>query len=144
MDAVRRAIGGWLLGTPAITQLLGAPTGVYHRRAPVDAVDPFVIFHRQAAGDDDRTFDGSPLVRDLWTIRAVSRRSSAETAHDLSAAEDIAAAIHQAMHWATIPVEGFSVSNIVRTQQIDYGEPDGAEHYEHIGAIYRFDLTPQT
>jgi hypothetical protein len=136
MDPVRQAIATKLLATSAVTNLLSSPTAVYHRRAPVEAVTPYVLFHRQSANHDEYTFDGHGVTNDLWTVRAVDRTFEA------GVAEDIAVAIDAALHWATLTVTGYQPPVVTKQLTVDYGEPDGAEQFTHQGGMYRLKLVP--
>lgn len=135
MDPVRAAIASRLLATPAVTSLLGAANNVFHRVAPRAAIPPYVVFHRQAE-TDNWTFAGQPLERDLWTVKAICRGSSA------TQAEDIAKAITAALNDAPITVDGYALLNLRRESKVDYGERDGEETWHHCGAIFRVDIDP--
>lgn len=139
MDPVRRAIASKLLADPAVTGKLAATNAVYHRHAPPDAIPPYVILHRQTGTDRDWTFDGQALTEDVWVVKGIDRSSQSRTS---STAEDIAAAIHASLHYADLTITGYTLGTIRRTVIVDYGEPDGAEHYAHVGGIYQLELTP--
>lgn len=132
MDPVRDALHDRLLATPAVTSLLGAANNIFHRVAPRNATPPYVVMHRQAE-TDNWTFAGQPLERDVWTVKAISRGSSAP-------AEDIAKAITAALNDAPISVAGYALLNLRREAKVDYGEIDSGEVWHHCGATYRLDI----
>lgn len=134
VDPIRVAIRSALIATPAVTSLLGTPTNIFHRVAPRNAAPPYVVFHRQAE-TDNWTFDGPPLERDLWLVKAISRGAS-------DAAEDIAAAINTALNDAALNVDDYVLLNIRRESKVDYGERDDETTWSHCGAIYRIDVQP--
>jgi hypothetical protein len=136
VDPVRQAIASKLLADPAVTGKLGAANAVYHRRAPVNATYPLIIMNRQSGTDEDYAFDGRGLVRDVWLVKAVDRSFLS------GAAEDIAAAIDRSLHFADLTITGYNVGPITRRSRVDYGEPDGAEQYVHVGSLFRLDLQP--
>lgn len=135
MDPVRAALFARLSATPAVTSQLGAANNIFHRVAPRTATPPYVVMHRQAE-TDNWTFAGQPLERDMWTVKAISRGSSA------SQAEDIAKAITAALNDAPITVEGYALLNLRRESKVDYGEIDGTDQYSHVGGIFRVDIDP--
>jgi hypothetical protein len=135
MDPVRKAIFDRLSATPAVTSQLGAVTNIFHRVAPRAAVPPYVVMHRQAE-TDNWTFAGQPLERDMWTVKAICRGSSA------TQAEDIAKAITTALNDAAITVDGYALLNLRRESKIDYGEQADAETWHHAGGIFRVDIDP--
>ena len=128
-DPVRAGLVARLLATPAVTDLLGAPGGVFHRRAPRAAVPPFVVLHRQA-GTDNWTFSGAPLERDVWTVKAICRGSSS------APADELAKQITLALNDAPITVDGYAVLYLRRESRIDFGEVDGADQYHHCGGLW--------
>lgn len=138
MDPVRQAIAAKLLSDPAVTGKLAASNAVYQRRAPVNAPHPLIIIHRQAETDEDYTFDGKGLERDLWVVKAVA--SSATSSAPDTQAESIAAAIQASLHFADLTVTGYGVVKPTRRLKVDYGEPDGAEQFVHLGGMYALEL----
>lgn len=134
MDPVRDALHDRLAATPAVTSLLGAANNIFHRVAPRNATPPYVVMHRQAE-TDNWTFAGQPLERDLWTVKAISRGSSA-------AAEAIAKQVTAALNDAPITVDGFALLNLRRESKVDYGEVADGEQWHHCGALYRVDIDP--
>ena len=134
-DPVRMAIAARLLATSAVTSQLGAANNVFHPKAPRNAVPPYIVIHRQAE-TDEWTFAGAPSERDLWTVKAINRGSSA------SSAEDIRAAVTTALNDAPITVTGFALLQLRRMSKFDYPEVDDGEQFNHCGAIFRVDVDP--
>lgn len=135
MDEIRHAIVQRLEATPAVTSLLGAPNNVFHRIAPRGAIPPYVVLHRQAE-TDEWTFSGPALEHDLWTVKAICRGSKSD------AADDIAQAITVALNDAPISVVGYRLLYLRRESKIDFGEPDGADFWHHVGSLWRLDADP--
>lgn len=134
-DPIRVALVQRLLATPAVTSLLGVSNGVFHRVAPRNAPPPYVVLHRQA-GTDSWTFNGAPLERDLWTIKAICRGSESEQA------DAIAAAVTVALNDAPLAIDGYALLYLRRESKIDYGEVSDGEQFHHVGALYRLDADP--
>lgn len=134
-DPVRAALVARLLATPAVTGLLGAANGVFHRRAPRGAVPPYLVLHRQA-GTDNWSFAGQPLERELWTVKAIGRGSSS------APADELAKQVTLALNDAPITVAGYAVLNLRRESKLDYAETDGENQYHHVGGIFRVDIAP--
>ena len=111
-----------------------AATGVYHRRAPQGAEPPYIVFFKQA-GTPVHTFT-NPLSSELWTVKAISLGSSSSTA------EAIAAEIDAVLHDADLSINGHDHLYLRRESDIDYGEPDGADQYQHVGGVYRLYTEP--
>lgn len=134
MDEVRRALYEKLTGTPAVTGLLSAPDQVWHQRAPVDALPPFVVFHRQS-GTRDWTYRLHTRPQ-LWLVKAVDRGGSA------SQAEAIDAAVEAALNDAALTVTGQSLLVLRRGSDVEFDEPDGGETFHHVGGLYRLVTQP--
>lgn len=134
LDPVRKALYDKLVATTGLTGQLSSPTAIYHRRAPVDADPPFVIFHRQS-GRSRWTFRTS-WRDELWLIKGVCRGRSATDA------EEIDAAIEAALNDAVLAVTGYTHLLLRRTNAVDYGEDDGAETFHHCGGLYRLAVQP--
>lgn len=136
MSATRTAIYGRLTATSAITSLLSAPGAIYHRIAPSNTSSAFIVFHKQA-GTPRWAMAGDPLDTDLWLIKAVCAGGSA------TAAENIAAAVDDAMNDAPLSITGRNLLYVRRESDVDFGEVDGGEQWHHVGAIFRL-TTEQT
>lgn len=131
MDPVRDAIHDHLAADSTLTALLGdGAEGIHHRKAHRGARTPMVIFNRQA-GTPTWTFGGIGFESGVWLIKAVSRDNSASTV------EDIAARLDLILNDAAITISGQSLLLLRRESDVDYGEQDGADSYQHRGGLYR-------
>lgn len=136
MNPIGDALHDHLAATSALTALLpDGAGGIYHRVAPRTAQTPYVLFDR-VSGIREWTFDGPPLLNDLWLVKAVDRASTARHA------EDVAAEIEAALTDAPLTISGRALLTCRPTSDIDYGEPDGAETYHHAGANYALTTDP--
>lgn len=102
----------------------------YYQRAPQDATTPMVIFSKQS-GDRVLAFAGNDVKPQVWLVKAVSREDSA------SAAEDIDARVETVLNGATLIITGHNHLYLRRESDVTYPEDDGAETYQHVGALYR-------
>lgn len=135
MNTIRSGLYSKLAGDTTLGALLASPTAIYHRRAPQTARTPFVIFHKQA-GTPSWTFAGPPLLTELWMVKIIDRSSSA------SAAENAAARVVELLTDATLVTAGKRLLYIRHESDVDYGEDDGAELYQHVGALWRVITEP--
>lgn len=134
MNPLRDAIFDLLAADAALTGLIGA-NNVWHRKAPRDATEPFVVFSK-SAGRDEYTFGGRAFEPQLWLVKAVDRSRSA------SVAENIAARIDTLLTDANLSLSSGSVLYVKRDTHVDFGEQDGADAYQHVGGIFRITTAP--
>ena len=131
MDGLRAAAFSKLNGDGTLTALLATTTSIYHRRMPLDAAFPSVIFNKQS-GTPMWTFGGPPISNQVWLFKAIDKSTSA------SKAEDIDKRIGTVF---TDPVMALSDGTLLylrRESDVDYEEgsdPDFAIH--HVGGLYR-------
>lgn len=65
MDGFRAALFSALNGASGVTSLLATTSSIFHRRAPLDAGFPFILFNKQT-GTPTWSFEGPPLDDQLW------------------------------------------------------------------------------
>jgi hypothetical protein len=134
MNPVRAALYSRLSGDATLTGLLSAQAAIYHQIAPQDAAYPLIVFQRQD-GRPDWTF-GDHMQRDLWTVRAIDRATSA------SDAEAIADRIDVLLNDAPLVVNGRALLYLRRESDVDFSEQDGADTLRHVGGVYRVVTDP--
>lgn len=131
MDGFRVALFAKLNGDAELTNMLATTTSIFHRRAPLNAGFPFIIFQKQS-GTPVWAFSGRPLDNQLWLIKAIDRAASASKAEDIFKRFDLV---------LTDPVLILSDGLLLflrRESDIDYDEgedPDNIIH--HVGGSYR-------
>lgn len=130
MNPLRQAIFDALAGDATLTALLSAPTAIHHRKAPREAMPPFVVFQK-LAGTNAPLFQGARITREMWLAKALDLSSSASTA------EDIAKAIDNVLHSTTLTLSTGAIAVLMNDSDVDYDEMDGADQWQHVGAIYR-------
>lgn len=131
MDGFRAAVFTKLNGDSELTALLATATAIYHRRAPSGAAFPFVIYNK-SAGTPLWSFNGNPLVNQVWLFKAVDRSRSA------SKAEDIDKRIDVVLTDAVMDLSDGTLLYLRRESDVDYDEgtdPDYIVH--HVGGLYR-------
>jgi len=139
MDPFRQAIHTFLTAQAPVTGLLGdGSDGIYHRRAPVSAADPLVVFERRT-GIDRYLFGTGELLEETWAVRAIVKEAEGK---GVALAEQIAAAIDDALHDAQLLVVDHRVLWLRRLSMIDYEEPDGQTRFHHCGGVYRLASEP--
>jgi hypothetical protein len=130
VNPVRDAIYDRLAAHAPLTALLSSPTAIHHRKAPRETVPPFVVFNKQA-GMWEHAFQGGRITREMWLVKAIDDGPSA------SLAEDVAKAIDGALNGVTLTLSTGDPAYVLHSTDIDYDEQDGAEQWQHVGAIYR-------
>lgn len=135
MNETREAIYEALTGDATLTALLATPTSVFHQIAPQTASTPYVVFHRQD-GRPVWQFASASVQRDVWTIKAIDKSSSA------SKAEDIAKRIDLVLTDTALQIDDATCLAIYREADIDYPETVGADTYRHAGGLFRVVTQP--
>ncbi len=130
MNLVRDALHDRLAGDAALNVMLSAPGAIYHRRAPVTAATPLVVFDKNSGTPSYMLSAADGLDRQVWLVKGIDRSGSA------SVAEDIAARTRALLHNHPLVVSGRPVAEVRRVSDVDYGESDGAELYQHVGGLY--------
>jgi hypothetical protein len=131
VNGLRAAVFSALNGDPTLNELLATTTSIYHRRAPLDATFPFIIFNKQS-GVPIWAFEDPPIANEVWLFKGIDRALSS------SRAEDIDKAINNVL---TDPVMSLSDGTLLymrRDSDVDYEEgtdPDTLIH--HVGGLYR-------
>jgi len=130
MNVLEEAIYDRLAGDSAITALVS--TRIYRQAAPQDAVLPYLIYQLQGGGDENLTPTES--TNHVYQVRAVSQVSNDE-------AGDIAQAVHDQLHKATITVTGWTNYWTAAISDIELVETDqsGVRRW-HRGNMYRIRL----
>lgn len=143
MDPVRRAMMRRLSEDAAITTLLAdGAGGIWHRKAPLDAQAPLVIFDRVDSHDLQATFGGARWEDQLWLVKAIARDDVGSDASATGIVEDLSDAIDALLHDNALPVDGHIVLWLRREQRVEYGDPDGLVTWQHAGGLYRLKLEP--
>jgi Protein of unknown function (DUF3168) len=130
MDGFRTAVYAKLNGDNTLTSLLATTTSIYHRRAPLDANFPLIIFSKQS-GVPIWCFDGEPLANQLWIFKGVDRAESA------SRAEDIDKRIGQVLTDPVMTLSDGTLLYMRRESDVDYEEGDSDILIHHVGGSYR-------
>lgn len=126
------ALYGKLSATPAITSLLSSATAIYAKQAPLGAEMPYIVFGVQAGGRDNRYAGDHDDV--YYTVKAVADAA----ANGALVAEQIADAIEEALHEATLTVEGSWTNRHTQVMSdIAYVETFNEVTYVHAGRIVR-------
>jgi Protein of unknown function (DUF3168) len=131
MDGFRAAVFAKLNGDATLTALLATTTSIYHRRAPLNAAFPFIVFNKQS-GIAVWTAKGNPFDDQLWQFQAVDRSDSS------SRAEDISKRISVILTDPVMSLTDGSLMYLRRESDVDYEEgtdPDYLIH--HVGGLYR-------
>lgn len=131
MDGFRAAVFARLNGDQALTDLLATTTSIYHRRAPLSAAFPYIIFSKQS-GVAEYAFTGSPLDNQLWLFKGVDRSPAS------SKAEDINKRICAVLDDPPMVLSDGTLLYMRRESDVDYEEgsdPDQLIH--HVGSLYR-------
>jgi hypothetical protein len=130
VNPTRSALVTALASDPAVTSKLSSSGAIYHRMAPASARTPYVLFSKQA-GSRQNVFGGGGVTEEAWLVKAVDQNGSA------SRAEDIAIAINQTLDGTTLPLSNGLTAYLLHETDVDYGEMDGDQTIQHVGAIYR-------
>lgn len=133
--AVRRAIYGKLSGDTTLTNLLGTAApgytkSIYYQQAPEKAGFPYVVFSKQSS--TPRYALGARLYdNDLWLIKAVDRRDTADTA------DAIASRLDALLTDSTLSISGKTQLYLRRESDVDYPENSDGVVYHHAGSLFR-------
>lgn len=127
MNPVRAALAKILKEDDDLKAL--ASGGVFHRKADAGVKPPYVIFHK-AAGNPLWALDGSPMDKDVWLVKGVGERETAE---------DIDARCKEILNGATLEIEGKVHQDLRHITDVDYDEISDGERYNHVGAEYKLD-----
>jgi hypothetical protein len=133
--AVRRAIYGKLSGDTTLTNLLGTAApgytkSIYYQQAPEKAGFPYVVFSKQSS--TPRYALGARLYdNDLWLIKAVDRRDTAD------GADAIASRLDALLTDASLSISGKTQLYLRRESDVDYPETSDGVVYHHAGSLFR-------
>lgn len=129
MNALDAAIFAKLTGDASLLALIN---GVYHRSAPANVVEPFLIFAEQS-GVDSQVFGGRLATNRLYLVKMVDKSASAQRA---GTAYERADAV---LENQPLTISGHvEVHRLHREQTVEYDEPGPAgETYQHVGGRYR-------
>ncbi len=133
---VRRSIYGKLAGDSTLTNLLataaqGHTKAIYHDPAPQGAAYPFVVFFKSSGMPTEAFGAPSALETDVWTVKAVDRSTTADTA------EAIAARIKALLNDATLSIAGATCLYLRRQSDVEFPDVVDGVAYRHAGATYR-------
>ena len=134
--AIRRAIYGKMAGDTTLTAMLGTPPagyskGIYYQQAPEGAQYPYVIFSKQA-GTPSYAMSARAFENDVWLIKGVDRRDTADTV------DAIASRLDALLTDATLSISGSTPHYLRRESDVDYSETSDGVLYRHAGAYFRF------
>lgn len=129
---VRRGIYGAITASTAVTAQLSGTAAVYFGQAPQDADFPLVIFHKDA-GNPHYTFaqGSSAYDEEVWTVKAVDRGSTADTA------DAIAYSLDALLIDGSLSISGRQLMYLRRESDVSYLETTDGVTYFHSGARYR-------
>lgn len=122
MKSIRRALTGQL------SPLVGGR--VYDDVAPQTATYPLIVLHLMD-GTDEYTFGGRSHEPHVWLVKAIDKSGSADTA------DDLAAAIDDALTDQTLLIPGRTQLYLRRRTTVRFTEVDGDITYRHSGATFR-------
>jgi hypothetical protein len=131
MNPVRDALYDRLAAAGALTALLSTSTAIHHRRAPLNAITPFVVFDKSSGIPTWAMSSQKRIETDVWLVKGVTRGSNA------SLAEDIAEQIDVALTDADLVIGNHWHLFLRKQADVEYGEPDATEMYHHVGGMYR-------
>lgn len=133
--AVRRAIYGKLSGDTTLTNLLGTAApgytkSIYYQQAPEKAGFPYVVFSKQSS-TPRYALGGRLYDNDLWLIKAVDRRDTADGADAISSRLDAL------LTDASLSISGKTQLYLRRESDVDYPENSDGVVYHHAGSLFR-------
>lgn len=131
MDSFRASLIAKLNSDATLTAMLATTTSIYHRRAPLNAAFPYIVFDKQSSVPE-WSAAGPPMDNQLWQIKGVDRSPSA------ARAEDIAKRIMQVLTDPVLTLNDGTLLYMRKESDIDYGEdtdPDQPIH--NVGGSYR-------
>ena len=120
--------------TTAFANASGTAPVVYEGIAPVDAVEPYVVFAFVTAPSVNTISGDTVMVRPYVDVQAVCEGGS------FSPLTPIATAIQTALHGKRYQsTDDGSVFSCTRTDSLRYTEATGGKVYRHLGATYRIE-----
>jgi hypothetical protein len=131
MNGFRAAMWAALNGDASLTRLLATTSSIYHRRAPLAAGFPFILFAKQS-GAPSWSFKGPPLDSEVWIVQGIDRAPSAATA------EDISTQIDTVLTDPNLTLSDGTLMYCRRQSDVDFEEgsdPDALIH--HVGGLYQ-------
>lgn len=128
--AVRQGIYTKLNVASVTTQLAQGSASLIHSVASPSATYPLVIFNQQA-DTVTSAFGGDHFDSQVWLVKAVVKGGSS------SAAEDIAKAIADVLHFQPLTIAGADHMYLARENGVTYTETVAGEQFRHHGANYR-------
>ncbi len=128
--AVRQALYTKLNVAAVTTSLASGSASLFHSVAPSNAVYPLVIFNEQA-GTPTHTFGGDHFDAQVWLVKAITKGGSSSTA------EDVDAAIADALDFQPLNISGADHMHLQREGAVAYAEVISGETYRHHGHLYR-------
>lgn len=122
------------LGTAGTLGTLGI-TGVYRLQAPQGSVEPYVVFQQQA-GVDSYTFNARDARSLVYLVKVVDVGPSGLRA--AQAAERVDFLLTD----KALSVTNWNNLRLRRESDVEYTEIDNGKSYQHIGALFRVDVSP--
>ena len=131
MSRVPEALYAKLTTTAAVTNLLSDPAAVFEKKAPAEALPPYVVFQKYD-GRPERTYGASAnrIDKEIWIVKAICEGETSVPA------DRIAEAIDTALDHQDRVIAGRSTLIVERQSDLDYPEQDGGVTYHHVGALY--------
>jgi hypothetical protein len=108
-NPIRKALKDKLVNDEALKTLA---TGVFHKEAKPGAEMPYIIFFK-SSGVPEWAFDGPPMDKETWTIKAVGKRSDAEK---------LDRRCKKLLNGSTLAIEGKVHQDIRHIGDIDFDE----------------------
>jgi hypothetical protein len=131
MDGFRAAVMAKLNGDAALTNMLATTTSIYHRRAPLGAAFPYIIYNKQS-GLSVWSFKGNPVANQMWLFKGVDNSESAAKAEDIDKRIGVV---------LTDPIMALSDGTLLfmkRETDVSYDEGSDPDYIiQHVGGIYR-------
>jgi hypothetical protein len=131
MDGFRAAVWAKLNGDSTLTNLLATSSSIYHRRAPLNAAFPLIIFQKQS-GTPIQVFKGGPIANQLWLFKGVDKSESSSTAEDIDKRIDVV------LTDAALNLSDGTLLYLRRESDVDYEEGSDQDfQIHHVGGVYR-------
>lgn len=116
-----------MLGDPAA----GYSKAIYYQVAPEGAAFPFLVFQKQSGYPTQAFGDPSALENDVWLVKAVDRKTTADDA------ETVAARVADLLNDATLSISGSTLQFLRRQSDVQYPELIDGVLYQHVGSLFR-------
>ena len=131
MESFRASTWALLNSDSALTDMLATTSSIYHRRAPLNAPFPFILFAKQS-GSPTWTFEGPPFDGSVWLFQGIDRSASS------SMAEDIGKRIDILLTDPNLTLSDGTLMYCRRLSDIDFDDgSDSDVLIHHVGGLYQ-------